>query len=96
MESVRMLLSVPGIEVNTTDHRLTTALHWAAVCNKPEVCRLLLENGATLMARDAGGMTPLHYSMEKVCIFNFSAAHLVFRAFTNVLQSCSGLVEQDP
>eukprot|EP00050_Salpingoeca_kvevrii_P005168 m.272751 g.272751 ORF g.272751 m.272751 type:complete len:1251 (+) comp11088_c0_seq1:32-3784(+) len=65
MDSICLLLAVPGIDVNSTDQRLTTALHWAAVCNRPEVCRILLQRGARLMARDAAGMTPLHYTLEK-------------------------------
>ena len=38
-DAVRFLLAVPGIDVNVTDHRITTPLHWAAVCNRPEVQR---------------------------------------------------------
>ena len=31
-----MLLQVPGVDVNATDQRLTTPLHWAAVGNRPQ------------------------------------------------------------
>lgn len=65
VEATRMLLAVNSIDLNATDGRLTTPLHWAAVCNRPELCTILLENGARLMARDASGKTPLHYATEK-------------------------------
>lgn len=62
---VSMLLAIPGIDVNCADQRLTTPLHWAAVCNRPDVVTALLEHGARVMARDASGLSPLHYATER-------------------------------
>lgn len=64
-DAVALLLNTPGIDTNATDNRLTTPLHWAAVTNRPDVCRVLLTNGAKLMARDAAGLSALHYATEK-------------------------------
>ena len=64
-EIISMLLVTPGIDVNAADQRLTTPLHWAAVCNRPDVCTVLLSRGARLMAKDASGLSPLHYAHEK-------------------------------
>ena len=66
MEAVNILLSIPGINVACADTRGTTPLHWASVCNRPEVCRLLLHAGAPALARDSSGMTAMHYAHKKV------------------------------
>ena len=50
---VQQLLACPAIDVSATDARLASPLHWAAVSNRPDVCRLLLEHGAVLLARDS-------------------------------------------
>lgn len=65
VEAANILLNTSGIDLNAIDNRLTTPLHWAAVCNRPELCILLLEQGARLMSRDSSGKTPLHYATEK-------------------------------
>lgn len=62
---VQTLLACRAINIDMTDVRLTTALHWAAVCNRPDVCAALLHRGARLGFRDISGMTPLHYAMVK-------------------------------
>jgi ankyrin repeat protein len=64
-EVIALLISTPGIDVNAADQRLTTPLHWAAVVNRPDVCSALLKAGARLMARDAAGLSPLHYATER-------------------------------
>eukprot|EP00047_Mylnosiga_fluctuans_P023431 m.137765 g.137765 ORF g.137765 m.137765 type:complete len:1223 (-) comp9581_c0_seq3:2173-5841(-) len=64
-EAVAMLLAVPSVMVACVDQRLTTPLHWASMCNRADVCRLLLQAGAPLMARDAAGMTAMHYAHKK-------------------------------
>lgn len=65
LEVAHTLLNTPSIDVNAADRRGTTPLHWAAVCNRVEMCSLLLQRGARLMARDSAGLTPLHYATEK-------------------------------
>lgn len=77
VDSVRFLLAAPGVDVNATDQRLTAPLHWAAVCNRPEVCQMLQQRGARLMARDYNGMTPLHYAMQK----NFHECATILQRF---------------
>lgn len=62
---VQKLLQCPAVDVCATDGRNASPLHWAAVSNRPDVCQLLLQNGAVLMARDSGGQTPLHYASER-------------------------------
>jgi ankyrin repeat protein len=64
-EVAAMLLSTPGVDVNAADQRLATPLHWAAVCNRGDVCTALLQAGARLMSRDAQGLSALHYATEK-------------------------------
>lgn len=64
-DSVMMLLRVPGVNVAMADCRLTTPLHWASVCNRPDVCEALVESGAPLAARDMQGLTPIHYAHKK-------------------------------
>lgn len=47
-----------GCSINVKDHAQMTPLHHAAMAKKPEVIRLLIECGASLSARTAGGLTP--------------------------------------
>jgi ankyrin repeat protein len=70
---------------NAVDARATTPLHWAVVCNRPDVCRLLLERGARVALRDAQGMTPLHYATEKrfhECVNTLQRFHTSTRPLT--------------
>jgi ankyrin repeat protein len=63
--AVAALLACPAIEVDATDARGTTPLHWAVVCNQPALCGTLLQAGASGAVRDMHGLTPLHYATEK-------------------------------
>ncbi|XP_065839582.1 uncharacterized protein [Oscarella lobularis] len=65
LEMVTLLLSSSFCDVNSTDMRMTAPLHWASVCNRPDVARALLQRGAKLTIRDVNGMTPLHYATKK-------------------------------
>eukprot|EP00047_Mylnosiga_fluctuans_P022700 m.124605 g.124605 ORF g.124605 m.124605 type:complete len:1235 (-) comp9354_c0_seq1:147-3851(-) len=65
LEIVTALLGSLSCDVNCTDARMTTPLHWAAVCNRPDICKALCQRGAVLSFRDTNGMTPLHYAIQK-------------------------------
>lgn len=65
VELVRMLLEVPGIEINARDTRDRTPLHLACrVPNGTEMVRMLLEHpgfdAALSLTPDEDGRTPLH------------------------------------
>jgi len=59
VEEVRSLLA-NGADVNSTDDKGCTALHWAAEKGHGEVVRLLTANGAKIDARDNWAATPLY------------------------------------
>ncbi len=42
-----------------------TALHWATVCENPEVIRALLHHGSNQNIRDSSGRRALEYATEK-------------------------------
>lgn len=65
IEAVNIILASPRVNVACADNRGTTPLHWASVCNRAEICRVLLQFGAPVMARDNAGMTALHYAHKK-------------------------------
>lgn len=65
LQLVQVLLSCAAVNVDLTDVRMTTPLHWAAVCDRADICDALLRHGAKPMFRDISGMTPLHYAMHK-------------------------------
>ena len=51
-----------GVDVNSSDENHLTALHYAAMCGRPEMIALLIEHGADPNAYDMkGGFTPLHW-----------------------------------
>lgn len=68
-DRVVQLLLQPGVEesghalpvakADLTDHYGFTALHKAAGCGHPEVCEVLVQNGAKQALRDKANMTPL-------------------------------------
>ena len=54
-----MSLIRDGIDVNATDSRGQTALHWAVQRKDLELCRLLLEAGSDPNAKGTDELTPL-------------------------------------
>jgi ankyrin repeat protein len=62
-ESVAVLLAA-GADVNPAG---TNPLIWAAGVNNLKVVKLLLEHGAKIDAKDAGGKTPLMRAVENHC-----------------------------
>jgi hypothetical protein len=57
-------LAKAGVDVNFTDKRGRTALHFHAVEGHLEVVRALLEHDACLDQRDSDGKTPLDLATE--------------------------------
>jgi ankyrin repeat protein len=55
---------VDGIDVNQTDHRGRTFLHWAVENDHAEAIELLLRNGADPAKEDQRGMTPRDLALE--------------------------------
>lgn len=51
-----------GHDVDTRDSDDCTSLHWAADKGNVEIIRLLIQRGASLIAKDVDGMTPIEYA----------------------------------
>ena len=51
-----------GADVAIEDDEGKTALHWAAMTGKPDLCQLLGSYGANISAVDQKGWTPLHFA----------------------------------
>ena len=71
---LRLLLAVPGIDVDARDSEGGTALHVAAAHGASEAVAMLLAAGASPNARNFGGETPLHLAMSLRCIAPLLAA----------------------
>ena len=54
-----------GCDVQAVDDKGRTLLHHAATTAKMVVARLLVSDGADVMAKDADGFTPLDYAIEE-------------------------------
>ena len=52
-------LLMRGIDPDTVDDSGDTALHWAAIHDKPAAAKLMLEHGASVNFQDLAGRTPL-------------------------------------
>ena len=61
-EQTVLSMLASGMDVNSSDENHLTALHYAAMCGRPEMIALLIENGADPNAYDMkGGFTPIHW-----------------------------------
>jgi hypothetical protein len=51
-----------GANVNHRDKHFATPLHYAALCGRTDICRVLLKAGADAAAEDEGGETPADHA----------------------------------
>lgn len=61
---IARLLVEAGADVNVTDQKLWTPLHWAAKFGDEELIGLIVEAGGDLLALDGEGRTPLDVMSE--------------------------------
>jgi ankyrin repeat protein len=62
--SVRLLQAGAKVAAESRNGMRNTPLHAALAGNRPDIGLLLIEHGAPVAARDAGGHTPLHIAAE--------------------------------
>lgn len=62
--SVRLLQAGADVSAESSNSMRNTPLHAALAGNHPDIAILLIEHGAPVTARDAGGHTPLHIAAE--------------------------------
>jgi Ankyrin repeats (3 copies) len=53
-----------GVDVNASDNRLATAVHWAAIRGQHHIIPLLIERNARTDDKDINGKTPLDVAKE--------------------------------
>lgn len=57
---VQKLLKNYILEINTQDNKMNTALHYAAINDDVNICRALLDHGASIDIKNSSGETALH------------------------------------
>lgn len=62
------LLIKYGADVNVCDNDLWTPLHAAATCANLEICKILIENNADLLAVNTDGNMPYDICEDEVCL----------------------------
>ena len=67
INTIYFLLKNYGFDINQGDHKLSTALHWAAFLNKENALTYLLAWGADPNLQDIDNNTPLHLSVILSC-----------------------------
>lgn len=67
IDDVRSMLTKSPLLVNSIDQNKQTALHRAAMNERTEICKLLIDKGGNLEALDKDSCTPLH-----IAIYNTS------------------------
>jgi ankyrin repeat protein len=75
---VRLLLSSKEVDVNVTDLKLRTPLHFCAIHNRVNLAKALMQRDASTEGKDVNCHTPKHYAMhvgdvEMVALFDGSA-----------------------
>lgn len=72
LDRVRELIE-DGHEVNIPDSETVTLLHWAAINNRVEIVKLLIEHRAFVDFRGGDlNSTPLHWATRQVRIIDFN------------------------
>ncbi|KAL3101107.1 hypothetical protein niasHS_001567 [Heterodera schachtii] len=61
---LRVLLHELGVEPQIFDHESRTPLHYAALHDRAQLARLLIESGASNDTRDRFNVTPAHYAAQ--------------------------------
>ena len=64
---MKLLISY-GADVNVCDNDLWTPLHAAATCANLEICRILIENRAELLAVNTDGNMPYDICDDELCL----------------------------
>jgi len=64
-QEIVMVLITYGAEVNVTDERGWTPLHFAAMHGRVENAKILINNGAQVSPKDRLGKTPLHWAASR-------------------------------
>ena len=82
VETMERLLA-GGVNVNSTDDHLRTALHMGAAKGYTDVVRLLLQHGADPNQKDTLGNTALHLA---ACTNHIGVVTLLLRAGTNLAE----------
>jgi ankyrin repeat protein len=65
VKAIGVIRNIRLSSINDQDHNGRTPLHWAAVCEKPDVIRALLAFGADAAVKDNYDYTPLDYAIHK-------------------------------
>ena len=63
-EVVSSIISSSSCMINALDHRLRSALHWAALAGKQSIVTMLLDRGAKFDILDESGATPVHLATQ--------------------------------
>jgi protein phosphatase 1 regulatory subunit 16A len=64
---LRILIRYEG-DVNVVDNDLWTPLHAAATCANLEICKILIEHGADLLAVNTDGNMPYDICDDEICL----------------------------
>ena len=64
LECVKILVST-GVPLDSSDAYGRTAIHWAILLDKIEICEYLLQNGAPVDTLDNGKLSPMHIAISK-------------------------------
>lgn len=65
LPTVEYMLAKDYDAIDSTDHKLKTALHWAVQRNKVDMVKLLIENGANINLEDDKGKTAFDYAVKE-------------------------------